>query len=91
MCGQQLVLAHRGGEQVLEEVRRRHRPLATLAGDHQLGVERQDRRTAVTGRVGVHEGSAEGPPVPDLRVGHLGDRLVQQAEAVCTEASARIS
>ena len=79
MCGEQLVLAHGGREQVLEEVGRRHGALAALAGDDQLRVERQDRRPAVTGRVGVHERSAERAAVADLRVGDLADRLVQQA------------
>ena len=88
MCGEQLVLAHRRREQVLEEVGRRHRALTALARDDQLGVERQDRRPAVTGRVGVHERAAEGAAVPDLRVGDLADRLVQQAQA-CLDRGVR--
>ena len=59
------------------------------AGDDELGVEREHRGTDVAGGVGVHEGAADRAAVPDLRVGHLGDRLGQQRRVLAHERRSR--
>ena len=67
--GEQLTLPHGGLEEVDEEVLRRHGALTVGTRDDQLGIESEDRRAHVTGRIGVHERAADGAPVADLRIG----------------------
>ena len=60
--------------------------VAARARDDELGVERQRRRTEVTGGVGVRQRAAEGAAVPDLRVRDLRDGLGQQQRVLLDQA-----
>ena len=77
---QDLVGFQGGGEEIHEEVVRRHRVLARGRGQHERRAKGREGHRQVRGRVGMGDAAAHGAPVPHLQVADHRGRVGQPGQ-----------